>query len=101
MQMEQAKQAELLRQKQKKDREDKMQEMLDKMGETVNYGAEKQMQMRQDQEYIKSCIQKDQDDHKKIQLEKLNAKRKHLEMLRHLDGQVKEQALKVQLEREE
>ena len=74
--------------------------MLDRMGESINPNREKELQSKLDAEFIKSCLAKDQEDLKKIQLEKLNARRKHQEMYRALDRQVEESAQKLRLERE-
>ena len=69
----------------KREKDEKMQAMLDRMGDAINPHRERELQMKLDQDYIASCIADDQKAHRQIQLEKIKARRQHLDLQRDLD----------------
>ena len=67
------------------------------MGDQI-FAKDKELQLKQEREYIAECIEKDQAAAKQDLKKKINIKRKHQEMCNFLDGQVLERRQRTKQE---
>ena len=76
------------RDKQRIEKEEKVKKLLDRMGESVDYGKEKAAIIQQEKDYIASCIQADEEAARTVERQKNKQKQMNMQMKQVLDQQV-------------